>query len=69
MVVEFKKCCFCGDKIVGWGNNPWPANKDEDAVCCDYCNRTVVVPARLEELAKQKEETKQVKKGKKNEKN
>lgn len=40
-------CCFCGKVFYGWGNNPYPANKDEDARCCDDCNTTVVIPVRL----------------------
>ena len=41
------KCCICGKKFVGWGNNPWPVNIDEKARCCDKCNDTFVIPARL----------------------
>ena len=47
-----KKCCICGKEFVGWGNNPYPVNKDEDARCCDDCNAMYVIPARLEALAK-----------------
>ena len=32
----------CGKEIIGFGNNPWPI-KD----CCDECNSTVVIQARL----------------------
>lgn len=46
-----KKCCICGKEFVGWGNNPYPVNKDEDARCCDECNGMYVIPARLEALA------------------
>lgn len=42
-----KKCCICGKKIIGYGNNPWPVVKDEDSVCCDSCNSDVVIPARI----------------------
>ena len=41
------KCCFCGKEFVGWGNNPYPANKDEDARCCDKCNDEIVIPERI----------------------
>ncbi len=42
------KCVLCGVKILGWGNNPAPlANKGE---CCDVCNDTKVIPARLEAM-------------------
>ena len=43
------KCCFCGKEFTGWGNNPWPANKEYDATCCDECNITVVIPARVKQ--------------------
>ena len=43
-------CCICGDKFTGWGNNPWPVVKDEDARCCDACNELSVIPARLEQM-------------------
>ena len=42
-----KVCCLCGKKFYGWGNNPWPLNKDEDARCCDDCNNSKVLAARL----------------------
>ena len=44
---DVKKCCICGDEFVGWGNNPWPIVKDEDALCCDMCNFERVVPSRI----------------------
>ena len=44
-----KICCICGKKIVGYGNDPWPVVKDEESECCDECNFTKVIPARLEE--------------------
>ena len=34
-------CCLCGRTCVGYGNNPWPLNTDEDARCCDLCNSLV----------------------------
>lgn len=43
-----KKCAFCGEEIVGYGNNPAPfTNK---GVVCDDCNIRYVIPARLEHL-------------------
>ena len=45
---EVKKCCICGAKFIGWGNNPWPV-KDEGE-CCDYCNDMKVIPARLRQM-------------------
>lgn len=45
---EQKKCCICGCKFTGWGNNPWPV-KDEGE-CCDDCNSLKVIPARLRQM-------------------
>jgi len=39
------KCCICGKRINGYGNNPAPV-KDE-GVCCDKCNSTIVLAARI----------------------
>lgn len=44
------ECCICGKICTDWGNDPWPVIEAEDARCCDECNATVVVPARLERL-------------------
>lgn len=33
-------CCICGEEFEGFGNNPYPANKDENVRCCDVCNNT-----------------------------
>ena len=37
-------CCLCDDVLSGHGNNAQPLN---DAKCCDECNATKVIPARL----------------------
>ncbi|QIG59357.1 hypothetical protein [Dishui Lake virophage 2] len=37
-------CCLCSQMIVGWGNNAQPLSAGR---CCDDCNRTKVIPARL----------------------
>ncbi len=42
---EEKTCCICGKSFMGWGNNPNPVKKD--GVCCDECNQTYVLTARL----------------------
>lgn len=42
---EGKLCIFCGKEIVGYGNNPAPLS--EEGRCCDECNYTKVIPARL----------------------
>lgn len=49
-------CCICGKKFTGWGNNPWPVVKDEDALCCDGCNATAVLPARIAGLREENNE-------------
>lgn len=46
-----KTCCICGKEFEGWGNNPYPVVKDEDARCCDDCNAMYVIPARIEALS------------------
>lgn len=43
-------CCLCGGHFADWGNDPWPVVKDDGARCCDACNVTVVIPARIAEL-------------------
>ena len=48
-----KTCCLCGNKYWGWGNNAWPL--DNDGRCCDYCNATRVVIARIREMKQNKE--------------
>ena len=41
-------CCLCGKSVHGaWGNNPWPLSDDANDRCCDACNATKVIPARL----------------------
>ena len=41
-------CCICGKECENeWGNNPWPINKNENARCCDKCNMSEVLSARL----------------------
>lgn len=36
------KCCICGREIKGYGNNPYPLVKDEEARCCDDCDMLVI---------------------------
>jgi hypothetical protein len=51
------KCCLCGNTCENeWGNNPYPLSKNENDRCCNVCNDTKVIPARLEKLIKDKEE-------------
>ena len=52
---QVHKCCICGTKFVGYGNNPWGAlDKDgnvikwgKNDVCCDECNGMYVLSGRL----------------------
>ena len=52
------KCCICDGEIdkhytpegkMYWdkGHNPAPVKSGEDDRCCDNCNTTAVIPARL----------------------
>lgn len=45
-------CCICGKECKGWGNNPDPVVTEDGALCCDECNASVVIPARLIEIYK-----------------
>lgn len=47
-----KKCCLCDKEFEGFGNNPYPLVDDKNAYCCDECNFTKVITARIEELKK-----------------
>ena len=38
------KCCICGRKLNGYGNNAYPI---KEGMCCDNCNIKFVVPARM----------------------
>ena len=54
-------CCICGCECENeWGNNPWPIVKDAESRCCDQCDATVVIPARIQQFvdAKRKENLK-----------
>ena len=42
---EEKICCICGKKFTGWGNDPWPVKMEGE--CCDDCNNSQVLAARL----------------------
>ena len=41
-------CILCGKHIDGYGNNPAPLA--DEGKCCDECNKTKVIPARMEAL-------------------
>lgn len=51
-------CCFCGNTFDGYGNNPYPLNKNPKAQCCNTCNMMYVVPARMNNLKEQREKSK-----------
>ena len=43
------KCCLCSKEVECYGNNPSPIQtQNEDDKCCDECNFTKVIPARIE---------------------
>lgn len=52
--MERYTCCICGRVFEGWGNNPWPIDDRDDVECCDECNATVVIPARIAEVYKER---------------
>ncbi len=45
-------CSICGKKYEGYGNNAQPVNNGR---CCDNCNATIVVPRRLQDHLKGRE--------------
>ena len=54
---EDAMCVLCGDAIKGFGNNPYPL---APGTCCDICNASKVIPARLKPIKdeQKKKETK-----------
>ena len=42
-----KKCVICNKIYEGYGNNARPV---KNGSCCDSCNRTVVITARIDNL-------------------
>lgn len=43
-------CCLCGTDWIGWGNNPDPLGDVHTDKCCDFCNQSKVIPARLRQM-------------------
>ena len=43
---EMGECCLCKKKYTDYGHNPNPLAKYPKR-CCEECNRTKVIPARL----------------------
>lgn len=54
-------CCICGEEFTGYGNNPYPLNKEEGARCCDDCNM-LVIEARIKAIQDNKKESENNKK-------
>lgn len=52
------KCSICGRVFTGFGNNPYPVTKGLNDRCCDICNETQVIPARIYALMHKEEEVK-----------
>lgn len=47
-------CCFCKREYTGYGNNPYPVSLDSADICCDDCNKSIVIPARINQLLNKK---------------
>ena len=49
MTTEGYVCCLCETKFFNsYGNNPAPLKNTGE--CCDECNKTKVIPARLKAM-------------------
>ena len=46
------KCCICGKEIEDYGDNAEPVKKGR---CCNFCNQTIVIPARIRAIINSKE--------------
>jgi len=44
---ETGTCCLCGGEYTHYGNNPYPLGNNPNDRCCDECNSTKVIPARI----------------------
>ena len=42
-----RNCSLCGQPFTGYGNNPEPVVPMSQGQCCDTCNTTIVIPARM----------------------
>lgn len=45
-------CSLCGLEFTGYGNNPQPVLPSVEMRCCNDCNETRVIPARIQRLVK-----------------
>ena len=52
-MMQSQFCSICNKEYEGYGNNAEPIN---DGRCCDICNATVVIPARMKQLTEYKDE-------------
>ena len=49
-----KTCSICKKKFFGFGNNPAPVKHlARDGLCCDECDKTIVIPRRWKEVNKE----------------
>lgn len=48
--MEEQTCCICGKRFKGYGHNPEPVKTE--GRCCDECNKTIVIEARINEIFK-----------------
>tara|TARA_R100000655_G_scaffold33145_1_gene65325 strand:- start:680 stop:853 length:174 start_codon:yes stop_codon:yes gene_type:complete len=46
---KVKTCVLCKEGYTGWGNNPEPLEHPAFK-CCNVCNVSRVIPARMAEL-------------------
>lgn len=63
--ITSKICSICFEDYYGYGNNAYPVHLENvSSRCCDKCNETIVIPARINKIYqdKIKEEEKQVEK-------
>ena len=45
--MKVSNCIICEEAFEGYGNNPWPLHSLDEGECCDDCNISQVVPARI----------------------
>jgi len=57
-LTESNSCCLCGADYGRYGHNPDPVSSV--GRCCDTCNATVVIPARLAMMGFRAEERKEI---------
>jgi hypothetical protein len=55
-IYETGICSLCGGPYLRWGNNPEPLLRVEQR-CCDACNNSKVIPARLARMRGDKRQT------------